>query len=273
MSTHVTNKRITSAQIRSMKGKGSIVSLTAYTTPMAQLMDQYVDLIIVGDSTGMVAYGMNSTLSVTLEMMISHGKAVVKGAQKACVIIDMPFATYQESPQQAYRNAAKVMSATEAQGVKLEGGNEMIDTVKFLVERGIPVMSHIGLMPQHANIYGGFKAQIKSEKEILELETLAKEYEKCGAFSLLIEGTYEEAARKVTSAVGIPTIGIGASPSCDGQVLVTEDLLGIFSEYTPKFAKRYVDLTIPIIKAFSLFENEVRNGEFPALDHCFGVKK
>lgn len=157
MSTHTNSQRITIPRIKSLKGKGRIVSLTAYTTPMSALMDEFVDLIIVGDSTGMVAYGMDSTLSVTLDMMIRHGQAVVKGSSRACVIIDMPFASYQESPQQAFRNAAKVMAETGAQGVKLEGGNEMLETVDFLTSRGIPVMPHIGLMPQHVNTMGGYK--------------------------------------------------------------------------------------------------------------------
>lgn len=271
MSTLINNKRITSVRLKAMKGKGSIVSLTAYTTPMAEMMDEFVDLIIVGDSTGMVAYGMNSTISVSVDMMINHGKAVTRGTKKACVIIDMPFASYQESPAMAYKNAARIMSETEAQGVKLEGGIEMIDTVKFLVERGIPVMPHIGMLPQHANIYGGFKVQVKTNKEIEQLVELSKLYEQAGAFSILIEGTYESAAREVTGNVSIPTIGIGASPECDGQVLVTEDLLGIFSAYTPKFAKKYVDLSAHIRTAFKEYERDVRSGAFPGIEHCFGI--
>ncbi|MBU6955350.1 3-methyl-2-oxobutanoate hydroxymethyltransferase [Hahella sp. HN01] len=273
MSTHVDRKRITIPQIRSMKGRGSIVSLTAYTTPMAQLMDEFVDLIIVGDSTGMVAYGFNSTMSVTLDMMINHGAAVTRGVSKACVIVDMPFGTFQESPQQAYRNAARVLVETQAQGVKMEGGEELLETVDFLVRRGIPVMPHIGLTPQHANVQGGFKAQIRTEEEINAFIKLGRAFEDAGAFALLVEGAFEEAARKVTAAVSIPTVGIGASPECDGQVLVTEDILGLFSGYTPKFAKRYVDLSQPIKEAFSRYAHEVRSGEFPAMEHCFGVRK
>lgn len=271
MSTHVKGNRITVPQIKSMKGQGRIVSLTAYTTPMARMMDEFVDLIIVGDSTGMVAYGMNSTLSVTLDMMINHGRAVTRGASRACVVIDMPFSTYQESPQQAYRNAARVMRETEAQGVKLEGGREMLDTVKFLVERGIPVMPHIGLMPQHVNTMGGFKFQGRTPEEVEELVALALEMEKCEIFSLLIEGTSEEAARNITGALKVPTIGIGASPACDGQVLVTEDMLGLFTDYTPRFAKQYANLSVKIKEVFSEYRQEVRAGSFPTLDHCFGV--
>ncbi len=269
MSTHVGNKRNTIPQIKLMKGRGKIVSLTAYTTPMAQMLDDYVDLIIVGDSTGMVAYGLNSTMSVTLEMMINHGRAVTRGASKACVIVDMPYGSYQESPQQAYRNAAKVMRETQAQGIKLEGGLEMLDTVEFLVQRGIPVMPHIGLMPQHANAQGGFKAQGRSKDDSELLVAQAKAFQGAGAFCLLVEGTFEKAAVAITRAVEIPTIGIGASSECDGQVLVTEDVLGLFSDFRPKFAKRYVDLSSIIKEAFASYEQEVRDGDFPAKEHCF----
>ena len=204
-----------------MKGPGSIVSLTAYSKSMAEMMDQYVDLIIVGDSTGMVVYGLDSTLPVTLDMMIAHGAAVVKGSKKACVVIDMPFATYQESKEIAYRNAAKVLIETGAQAVKLEGGMEMLETVKFLVTRGIPVMPHIGLKPQHANALGGFKAQGKTEDSGKVLIEEAKSFELAGAFSLLVEGVYEQVAAQITEQVNIPTIGIGASPQCDGCLLYT----------------------------------------------------
>lgn len=273
MSTHISNKKITIPQIKSMKGKGSIVSLTAYTTPMAKLMDEYVDLIIVGDSTGMVAYGLNSTLPVTLDMMINHGAAVVRGTTRACVIIDMPFGSYQESPQQAYRNASRIMIETQAQGVKIEGGEEMLETVEFLVKRGIPVMPHVGLMPQHANSQGGFKVQVRNEEEIEQLVSLSQKYEAVGAFCVLVEGTFEKAARKVTEALKVPTIGIGASPACDGQVLVTEDILGLFTDFTPKFVKRYGNLGEQIKEAFSEYEKDVRSGDFPTNEHCFGIDK
>ncbi len=272
MSTHTANKKITTAKIRQMKGPGSIVSLTAYTKPMAQMMDAFVDLIIVGDSTGMVAYGFDSTLPVTLEMMAAHGAAVVRGAERACVVIDMPFSSYQESQQQAYRNAAKMLIETGAQAVKLEGGLEMVDTVEFLVKRGIPVMPHIGLRPQHANTQGGFKAQGRDDGAVKQLLDEAKAFEGAGAFALLVEGVFESAARQVTEAICIPTIGIGASPACDGQVLVTEDMLGLFSDYTPKFAKQYMDLSKPIKEVFAEYAREVRAREFPAAEHCFGVK-
>lgn len=272
MSTHTSNKKITTKQIKLMKGVGSIVSLTAYSKSMAEMMDPFVDLIIVGDSTGMVVYGLDSTLPVTLDMMIAHGAAVVRGASRACIVIDMPFATYQESKEIAYRNAARVLIETGAQAIKLEGGLEMLETVDFLVKRGIPVMPHIGLKPQHANTLGGFKAQGKTESAGESLIEEAKCFEKAGAFSLLVEGVYENVAADITKEVSIPTIGIGASPYCDGQVLVTEDMLGLFSDYTPKFAKQYLNLSIQITEVFAEFEKEVRSGKFPESKHCFGVK-
>lgn len=273
MSAHTSSDKITTISIRSMKGRGSIVSLTAYTKPMAEMMDPFVDLIIVGDSTGMVAYGFDSTLPVTLEMMIAHGAAVVRGARRACVVIDMPFASYQESKEMAFRNAARVLAETGAQAVKLEGGLELVETVEFLVQRGIPVMPHIGLRPQHANTMGGFKAQGRDEAAVELLEREARAHEQAGAFSLLVEGVFESAARRITETISIPTIGIGASPACDGQVLVTEDVLGLFSDYTPKFAKRYIDLSVQIREVFAEYAREVRSGAFPAKEHCFGIKK
>jgi 3-methyl-2-oxobutanoate hydroxymethyltransferase len=206
-------------------------------------------------------------------MMINHGLAVTRGAAHACVIIDMPFGSYQESPQQAFRHASQVLIRTGAQAVKLEGGAEMLDTTRFLTQRGIPVMPHIGLMPQHVNQLGGFKTQARDAAAIEALVSLAKDFEQAGAFSILIEGTSELAARTVTAGVSIPVIGIGASPACDGQVLVTEDILGLFSDYTPKFAKRYIDLGPLITKACAQYAQEVRTGEFPTSEHCFGLSK
>lgn len=273
MSTHTKNTRITVPEIRARKGKGKIVSLTAYTKWMANLIDSCSEITIVGDSMGMVAYGFESTLQVTLDMMILHGAAVMRGAKRACVVIDMPFGSYQESPQQAFRNCARVLRETGAQAVKIEGGNEIVETVTFLVDRGIPVMPHIGLMPQHVNIMGGFKVQGKQEEDTARLVRNAKNLAEAGAFSILIEGTSEDAARQITEKIDIPTIGIGASPACDGQVLVTEDLLGLFSDYTPKFVKKYADLGLQIEIAVSEFSSDVKNGMFPELDHCFNVNK
>ncbi|ODS22401.1 3-methyl-2-oxobutanoate hydroxymethyltransferase [Candidatus Endobugula sertula] len=273
MSTQTRQHRITVPEIKAKKGREKIVSLTAYNTWMAQLIDSVSDITIVGDSLGMVAYGFESTLPVTLDMMIYHGAAVVKGTQRTCVVVDMPFGTYQESPQQAFRNCALVMQKTGAQAVKLEGGKEIAPAVEFLVNRGIPIMSHIGLMPQHIYSMGGFKAQGMQEETARKLLQDAKILSESGAFSLLIEGTKEEVAREITSEASIPTIGIGASPACDGQVLVTEDLLGLFSDYTPSFVKKYADIGTQIKSTVKQFSDEVRSQEFPQLCHCFGVKK
>jgi 3-methyl-2-oxobutanoate hydroxymethyltransferase len=273
MSVHLSKQRITPKTLIQMKGQQTIVALTAYEKSMAALISPHVDVIIVGDSVGMVVYGMDSTLGVSLEMMTNHGKAVVRGAEQALVVIDMPFGSYQESPQLAFRHASKLLIDTGAQAIKLEGGEEMVDTTAFLVQRGIPVMPHIGLMPQHVNRLGGFKAQARTEEDIVALVKLARAYEAVGAFCLLIEGTSEQAARRVTAAVGIPVIGIGASPACDGQVLVTEDILGLVTDYLPRFAKRYVNLAPLISKACSDFAAEVRCGDFPTQAHCFCMEK
>lgn len=265
-------KRITVPEIKACKGAEKIISLTAYTKWMAKLIDPHVDIIIVGDSTGMVAYGLRDTLAMTLDMMIAHGSAVMRGSQRACVVIDMPFGTYQESHEQAFRNCARVLIETGAHALKLEGGQEMAGTVKFLVDRGIPVMAHIGLMPQHVKIMGGFKVQGSNEREVEKIIADAESLAQAGAFSILIEGIREPIARRVTELVAIPTIGIGASPACDGQVLVTEDILGLSSEYMPRFAKRYVNITEQISRAAEQFALEVKNGAFPQSEHCFTAK-
>ena len=272
MSVHEHTKRKSVPHIQTMKGKEPIVALTAHSAPVASIMDPYVDLIIVGDSVGMVAYGFESTLAVTLEMMINHGAAVVRSTHSACVVVDLPYATYQESKEIAYRNASQTLIKSGAQAVKMEGGSELVETVEFLVQRGIPVMPHIGLMPQHTHVMGGFKVQGKNQNAINALKHSAKLFEQAGAFSLLIEGVHINAADQITESISIPTIGIGASPNCDGQVLVTEDLLGLCTEYTPSFAKQYVDLAQPMEQAFCRFQQEVKQRQFPTPDHCFGVK-
>ncbi|KUZ86286.1 3-methyl-2-oxobutanoate hydroxymethyltransferase [Burkholderia ubonensis] len=273
MSAHTTTNRKTVTSIRATKGAGSLVSLTAYSTPMARLVDAVADVIIVGDSVGMVLYGMPSTLGVTLDMMIAHGAAVVRGAQQACVVVDLPFATYQESPAQAFRSAARLLAETGAQAVKLEGGPEMADTIRFLTERGVPVMAHIGLMPQQANATGGFKAQGLEPRTAERIFAAALAVEQAGAFSVVIEGTAEALARHITAALAIPTIGIGASPACDGQVLVTEDMIGGFDTYTPRFVKRYADVGAVTRDAIAQYAHDVRHNAFPEAQHCFGVGK
>ena len=225
-----------------MKGGTPIVCLTAYTSLTAVLLDDRVDLLLVGDSLGMVLYGMESTLGVTLEMMIAHGQAVMRGSKRACVIVDLPFGSYQESKESAFRNAARVMKEVGCAGVKLEGGVEMAETIRFLAERGIPVLGHVGLLPQSVNTAGGFRSLGRGEKEAAAIIEDAKAVGEAGAFAMVIEGTVEPLARDITGIVPVPTIGIGASPACDGQILVTEDLIGLFSDFKPKFVKRYAEL-------------------------------
>ncbi|HRK96268.1 MAG TPA: 3-methyl-2-oxobutanoate hydroxymethyltransferase, partial [Rhodospirillales bacterium] len=259
MSVASRQKRITVPQISAMKGQTPIVSLTAYTSLTAVLLDDSVDLLLVGDSLGMVLYGMESTLGVTLDMMIAHGKAVMRGSKKACVIVDLPFGSYQESREQAFRNAAEVMKEVGCAGVKLEGGIEMADTVRFLSERGIPVLGHIGLLPQSVNTAGGFRSLGRGEKEAAEIVADAHAIAEAGAFATVIEGTVEHVAREITRQIPIPTIGIGASPACDGQILVTEDLVGLFSDFKPKFVRRYAELGDGIAAAGKAYAADVRD--------------
>lgn len=273
MSTPARTKRITVPQLQARKGVEPIVSLTAYSTPMAKLLDPHIDVFIVGDSVGMVLYGMDSTLGVTLDMMINHGAAVVRGSERACVIVDMPFASYQESPARAYRNAARVMVETGCGGIKLEGGAEMADTIAFLVQRGIPVMGHVGLTPQSVNRFGGYRIQGKSPAAARRIIADARAVADSGAFSMVVEGVVETLAREITNAVPVPTIGIGASPDCDGQVLVTEDLVGLFADFTPSFVRRYAELGGELSDAAAAYAADVRARRFPGPEHCFPQPK
>ena len=273
MSKIAEQKRITVPEIRARKGGVPIVSLTAYTAPIARALDAAVDILMVGDSLGMVLYGMDSTLPVSLEMMIAHGSAVVRASHRALVVVDLPFGVYQESPAAAFRACARVLAETGAQAVKLEGGLEMAETVRFLTERGVPVMGHVGLMPQSTNVVGGYRARGRDAGEAKRIFAGAKAVAAAGAFSLVIEGTVEELARRITAAVPIPTIGIGASPACDGQVLVIDDVLGLFTDFTPKFVKRYANLGEAVEQAARAFADDVRARRFPAPEHCFGVKR
>jgi 3-methyl-2-oxobutanoate hydroxymethyltransferase len=265
----ITMKRITTPQIRARKGGEPLVCLTAYTTQMAQRLDPHVELLLVGDSLGMVVYGFESTLAVTLDMMIAHGAAVVRGAKRACVIVDMPFGSYQESPAQAFRNAARVLAETGASGVKLEGGVEMAETVRFLTQRGVPVCGHVGLMPQAVNVAGGFKATGRSDEEAEGVARDAAAIAEAGAFAIVLEGTIEPVAAAITAALPIPTIGIGASAVCDGQILVTDDVLGLFRDFTPRFVKRYAELSDQITAAAEAYAQDVRARRFPGPEHCF----
>ena len=264
--------RMTAPQIRQCKGGEPLVVLTAYSAPMASILDPFVDIFIVGDSVGMVLYGMESTLGVSLEMMIGHGAAVVRGSQKACVTVDMPFGSYQESKSQAFRNAAKVMKRTGCDAIKLEGGEEMAETISFLTTRGIPVMGHVGLMPQSVNSLGGYRARGRGKAEATKIISDARAIADAGVFSLVVEGVVEPLAKEITNAVAVPTIGIGASALCDGQVLVTEDMLGLFNEFTPSFVKRFADLGLAVAKAAEAYSKEVRQRHFPGAVHCFNPK-
>lgn len=259
--------------LRARKGGEPIVCLTAYTAPVARLLDPHVDLLLVGDSLGMVVYGLDSTLPVTLDMMIAHGAAVVRGSERACVVVDLPFGSYQESKEAAFRASARVMAETGAQAVKLEGGLEMAETVAFLTARGIPVMGHVGLTPQSVNTLGGYKTVGRDAEAAERIAADARAIADAGAFTLVIEGTMEALARRITEEVAIPTIGIGGSPACDGQVLVTDDMLGLFGAFQPKFVKRYADLGESVSDAAAAYAAEVRSRAFPGPEHCFGMKK
>ena len=263
-------KKRTPAELARRKGGEPIVALTAYSAAMARTLDPIADLLLVGDSLGMVVYGFDSTLPVTLEMMIAHGAAAVRGAARACVIVDMPFGTYQESPAQAFKNVALVMAETGCAGIKIEGGEAMADTVRFLVERGVPVLGHIGLQPQSVNVIGGFRAQGRNEAEADRVMADARAIAKAGAFAIIIEGTNEPVARRVTEAIPVPTIGIGASPACDGQILVTEDLVGLSDGHKPRFVKRYAELNPAIAAAAAAYAADVRTRAFPGPEHCYG---
>ena len=267
------DKRITARDIFARKGGEPIVCITAYSAPMAGLMDEHVDVLLVGDSIGMVLYGLPSTLSVSVEMMVNHGAAVVRGSKSACVIVDLPFGSYQGSPEAAFDTAAYVMAETGCAGIKLEGGKVMAETISFLVERGIPVMCHVGMTPQSVNAFGGYRAQGRTEEAADEVMADAKAVAAAGAFAIVIESTVEPVARRITEDVSVPTIGIGASPACDGQIIVAEDILGIFKDFTPKFVKQYADLGNEISQAVGRYADEVRARQFPAEEHCYGIKK
>jgi 3-methyl-2-oxobutanoate hydroxymethyltransferase len=255
-----------------VKGGAPIVGLTAYTAPLARLLDPHVDFLLVGDSLGMVIYGFDNTLPVTVEMMIAHGAAVVRGSAQALVVVDLPFGSYQGSREQAFHSAARILAETGCGAVKLEGGAEMADTVRYLTERGVPVMGHVGLMPQSVNTAGGFRIQGRDREQAERVSADAAAVAAAGAFSLVIEGTLEPVARAITAAVSIPTIGIGASPACDGQILVTDDLLGLFTEFKPRFVKRYAELAPLITAAAAEYAADVRARRFPGPEHCFGTK-
>ncbi len=264
-------RRITAPDIRGRKGGEPIVSLTAYLTTTARLADPHVDLILVGDSAGMVIHAYDTTVPVTLDQMIMHGRAVMHGSKQALVVVDMPFGTYEESPEAAFRNAVRVMKETSCGAVKLEGGERMAPTIRFLVERGIPVMAHIGLTPQSVNTLGGFRAQGRSTDQWQAIEADARAVSDAGAFSVVLEAMAEPLAAKITRDVPIPTIGIGASAACDGQVLVMDDMLGL-TPRVPKFVKQFGNIGKAMDQAFSDYAKAVRARSFPGPEHVYGVK-
>lgn len=268
-SASLAKRPLTVPAITARKGKTPIVALTAYDFPTAQEMDDLVDLILVGDSLGMVVHGLPNTQGVTLDMMIMHGNAVVRAANHALVVVDMPFGTVEESPEVAFRNCAHVMRETGCAAIKLEGGEEMASTVSYLTERGIPVLGHIGLMPQKAAMLGGFKTQGRKTGVAEKIIRDAGAISDAGAFAIVIEGTVEPLAREITGTVGAPTIGIGASPACDGQILVINDLLGRASDYAPRFVKRYAEHADSTRAAVAAYADDVRARAFPGPEHCF----
>ena len=268
MSQSAPQKSLTASDIRVRKGGDPLVCLTAYTTPVARLADAECDLVLVGDSVGMVLHGLPSTLEVTMEMMILHGRAVARGLSRALMVVDMPFGSYEEGPDQAFRNAARLMAETGAGAVKLEGGRHMAGTIRFLADRGIPVMAHVGLTPQAVNALGGYRVQGRGE-DADRIHADAKAVAEAGAFSVVLEKVPAALADRITKALDIPTVGIGASAGCDGQILVIDDMLGLFDAFKPKFVKRYAHLAGDAAGAIRAYAEEVRARKFPAAEHLF----
>jgi 3-methyl-2-oxobutanoate hydroxymethyltransferase len=256
------------ARFRAAKGGTPLVCLTAYTTPMARVVDAHADLILVGDSLGMVVHGLPSTIGVTLEMMILHAQAVRRGATRALIVVDLPFGSYEASPEQAFQSAARVMAETGCAAVKLEGGETMAETIRFLTRRAIPVMAHVGLMPQQVNVTGGYRVQGRGAAAASVLAD-AQAVAEAGAFSVVLEKVTEPLARRITEAVPIPTVGIGASAACDGQVLVLDDMLGLFADFRPSFVRRYAELGTAAEAAVAAYAADVRSRGFPAAEHTF----
>jgi 3-methyl-2-oxobutanoate hydroxymethyltransferase len=264
-------RRIAAPDISARKGGVPIVCLTAYSAPMAELLDEHCDLLLVGDSLGMVVHGLPNTIGVTLEMMILHGQAVMRGSSRAMVVVDMPFGSYEGAPESAYDNAARVMKETGAGAVKVEAGGAVVDTIAYLVERGIPVMGHVGLRPQAVMTDGGFRAKGRCQSERESILSTARATAEAGAFAIVVEGVAEQLARDITEAVAVPTIGIGASVGCDGQILVTDDMLGMF-DWTPRFVRRYADLRGEIDRAAATFSEDVRQRRFPGTAEIYFAK-
>jgi 3-methyl-2-oxobutanoate hydroxymethyltransferase len=272
MSVQAAIRRKTAPDIRARKGGEPVVMLTSYHAHTAALVDRHCDVILVGDSLGNVMHGFETTVPATLDMMVLQGAAVMRGSRQALVVVDMPFGSYEASKEQAFHSAARIMKETQCGAVKLEGGTRMAETIAFLVERGIPVMGHIGLTPQSINTLGSFRAQGREEASWGRIEGDARAVAEAGAFSLVIEAVAEPLARKITTSVAIPTIGIGASAACDGQVLVLEDMLGL-SPRAPKFVRRYGNLGPAIEAAIESYARDVRSRAFPGPEHVYEMKK
>jgi 3-methyl-2-oxobutanoate hydroxymethyltransferase len=268
VSKDVTTKRVTAPDIAKRKGGAPIVALTAYHAHTARIIDPYVDMLLVGDSLGMVMHGYETTVPVPLDLMIMHAQAVVRGSTRALVVVDMPFGSYEESPAIAFRNAARVLKETGCGAIKLEGGVHMAETIRYLSERGIPVMSHIGMTPQSINTIGSFSPRGRLRSEWAAFEADAKAIADAGAFAVVLEALAELLAARITKQIDIPTIGIGASAECDGQILVLEDMLGL-SPRVPKFVKEYAQIGAGIEAAVTAFANEVRNRAFPSADYTY----
>jgi 3-methyl-2-oxobutanoate hydroxymethyltransferase len=271
VSTHTDQKRLTAPDIRSRKGASPIVMLTSYHAHTARILDRHCDVILVGDSLGMVMHGLETTIPVTLDMMILQGHAVMRGSKHALVVVDLPFGSYEVSKEQAFVTAARVLKETGCGAIKLEGGQRMAETIRFLAERGVPVMAHVGLTPQSVNALGGFRAQGRDRADWAPIEADARAVADAGAFSVVLEALAEPLAAQITREITIPTIGIGASPACDGQVLVLEDMLGL-SPWVPKFVKRYTSLGPSIEAAVSAYAAEVRSRSFPGPENVYSVK-
>ena len=272
MSVQSAVKRVTAPEIRARKNGEPIVMLTSYHAHTASMVDRFCDVILVGDSLGNVMHGFETTVPVTLDMMILQGRAVMRGSKHALVVVDMPFGSYEASKEQAFHAAARILKETHCGAVKLEGGRRMAETIAFLTERGIPVMGHIGLTPQSINTLGTFRAQGRDEANWAPIEADARAVADAGAFSFVIEAVAEPLAAKITKSVDVPTIGIGASAACDGQVLVLEDMLGL-SPWTPKFVKRYSDLGPAIEAAIEAYAIDVRSRAFPGPEHVYGMAR
>jgi 3-methyl-2-oxobutanoate hydroxymethyltransferase len=272
MSAQTQSARKTVKDIAAAKGATPLVCLTAYTAPMAAMLDETCDLLLVGDSVGMVVHGLPTTVGVTVEMMILHGQAVMRTSKRAFVVVDMPFGSYEASLEQAFMNASRIMRETGCQAVKIEAGEYAAATVRHLVDRGIPVMAHVGLRPQATNVDGGFKAKGRTEKERAKVIAEAIAADEAGCFAMVIEGVAEDLAAQITKQVSCPTVGIGASATCDGQILVTDDLLGMF-DWTPRFVRRYADLRGEIGRAAEGYAKDVRARAFPGEKETYALKK